>query len=320
MAALMLFDPKLVDNFLEAAETLSFSRAAEKRGMSQPRFSLLMKRLETQLGFTLFLRVNRKVSLTQEGEILLHKFRSMKSAVEAVDETIWRLRSETRARLRLGSPRFTTTVPQRNWLVTELCARHPSVSLELEDDITPVMLARLKAGSLDATLATAPFDMDGLESILVASARPLIAISQTHPLAARDALTLKDIEGLVIVTRRKGIGPQYMNAWYAPLQDAGAVLMEGPEDHPGSLLEFAARKGVQTLVHQWSNEDLQSTALPHDFVFRPLVGASVNMEIYLARLPKTQNAACQWLWNIAMEAAAGAATTSPDRAPKAAVG
>jgi DNA-binding transcriptional LysR family regulator len=302
MASPVLFDPKLVDNFLEAAETLSFSRAAERRGMSQPRFSLLMKRLETQLGFDLFLRVNRKVSLTPEGEILLERFRAMKDAINAVEDAIWKLRSETRTRLRLGSPRYMTSIPQRNWLVTELCARHPSVALELDDDITPVMLARLRDGVLDATLATGPFDTDGLDTILVASARPMLAIPTHDPLAARESLTLADLDGMVIVTRRRGIGQQYMKAWYGPLQDAGAVLLEGPEDHPGSLLEFAARKDVATLVHQWSNENLESTTFPHKFVFRPLLGADVNMEIHLARLAKTQNVACQWLWNIASEA------------------
>jgi DNA-binding transcriptional LysR family regulator len=305
----MLFDPKLVDNFLAAADALSFGRAAEKRGMSQPRFSLLMKRLETQLGFDLFLRVNRRVSLTEEGEILLQKFKAMKSVIDEVEDTIWRLRSDTRTRLRLGSPRYMTAIPQRNWLVTELCARHPSVALNLDDDITPVMLARLRSGALDATLATAPFDMDGLEAVLVAQGRPFIAVPTAHPLATRREIRPSDLDGVAVVTRRKAIGQQYMSAWYGPLEAAGAILVEAPEDHPGSLLEFAARKGVATLVHQWSSEGLESTTYPHEFAFIPLTGARVEMEVYLVRLAKNVNVACQWLWDIAAEAKAAAGTS-----------
>jgi DNA-binding transcriptional LysR family regulator len=299
----MLFDLRLLDNFLEAADTLSFSRAAQRRGMSQPRFSFLIKRLERQLGFDLFKRANRRVSLTAEGEILLERLKALKAATASVDNVVWELRKETRTRLRLGSPRHMVSIPQRNWLVAELCARHPTVSLELDESGTLAVLDRLKAGTLDAALATGPIESEGFELQLIAEGKALVAIPRTDPLALQPDIHVVDLKGRTVVTRGARIGQIYMDAWYGPLKSAGAILTQGPEDHPGSLLDYAARKQATTIVHQWSTESPEATTFPHEFAFRPLIGNEMNMRIYLVRRPKAENIASQWLWDIAAELA-----------------
>src|SRR5262245_61308554 len=57
--------------FLAVAETLHFSRAAAQLGVSQPTLSQQVKRLEEQLGLTLFRRTSRRVQLTNAGQALM---------------------------------------------------------------------------------------------------------------------------------------------------------------------------------------------------------------------------------------------------------
>lgn len=57
--------------FYFCAEHLSFSKAAELLGMSQPALSLQIKSLETQVGKPLFLRNGKSISLTSKGKELL---------------------------------------------------------------------------------------------------------------------------------------------------------------------------------------------------------------------------------------------------------
>lgn len=56
--------------FLEVSQTLNFSRAAERLGITQPSLSLSIKKLEDNIGTTLFIRSKNGVHLTAAGEKL----------------------------------------------------------------------------------------------------------------------------------------------------------------------------------------------------------------------------------------------------------
>ncbi len=56
--------------FLAVAEDLHFRKAAERLFISQPGLSRQIKQMETELGFLLFDRTNKKVALTKSGEYL----------------------------------------------------------------------------------------------------------------------------------------------------------------------------------------------------------------------------------------------------------
>lgn len=61
-------DTTLLDDFLELARVLNFSRAAENRNMTQPAFSRRMKALEEALQTPLIFRTTRQVTLTPAGK------------------------------------------------------------------------------------------------------------------------------------------------------------------------------------------------------------------------------------------------------------
>lgn len=65
-------DMKNLNTFIYTAELNSFTKAAEKLGFSQSTVSFQIKQLETELGFSLFERINHTVALTDQGCELLH--------------------------------------------------------------------------------------------------------------------------------------------------------------------------------------------------------------------------------------------------------
>ncbi|NWK17280.1 LysR family transcriptional regulator, partial [Vibrio parahaemolyticus] len=58
--------------FAVAGKCLSFTKAAEELFITQGAVSQRIKSLEEQLGFSLFVRMTRRLELTKEGERLLH--------------------------------------------------------------------------------------------------------------------------------------------------------------------------------------------------------------------------------------------------------
>ena len=61
--------------FLTLAEDLSFTKASKKMGISQSTLSNHVSTLEKNLGVTLFIRSNKSVSLSPEGQILYTVFK-----------------------------------------------------------------------------------------------------------------------------------------------------------------------------------------------------------------------------------------------------
>jgi DNA-binding transcriptional LysR family regulator len=98
--------------FVAIAEDRSFTRAAERLWVAQPGLSSQIRRLETKLGITLFMRHTRGVDLTDAGELFLERARTVLAA--AADALAHRTRPAGRPRRQRrgwGSP--TRRTPSR---------------------------------------------------------------------------------------------------------------------------------------------------------------------------------------------------------------
>ncbi|MDR6265613.1 LysR family transcriptional regulator [Roseobacter sp. N2S] len=89
----MVVDLDLLEDFLELARCLNFSRAAEARNMTQPAFSRRIKSLETAMETPLVFRTSRSVALTPAGQTfqpralaLVRLFSEAKTEVREVAE------------------------------------------------------------------------------------------------------------------------------------------------------------------------------------------------------------------------------------------
>jgi DNA-binding transcriptional LysR family regulator len=83
-------DLRRLHYFVAVAETLSFSRAATRVGVSQQAISNQVRRLEDEVGQPLFFRTTRQVELSPAGQVLLPPARSI---LEGVAEALVAARS-----------------------------------------------------------------------------------------------------------------------------------------------------------------------------------------------------------------------------------
>lgn len=85
---------RVLQYFLAVARENSISGAAEFLHLSQPTLSRQLKEPEEELGKQLFIRGNRRITLTEEGMILRKRaklcFRPLKPSIEASMSIIWK--------------------------------------------------------------------------------------------------------------------------------------------------------------------------------------------------------------------------------------
>ncbi|MFD9610311.1 LysR substrate-binding domain-containing protein [Streptomyces sp. NPDC004288] len=145
-----MYEPTQLRTFLAVAQTLSFTRAAERLGLRQSTVSQHVRRLEEAAGRPLFARDTHRVELTEDGEAMLGFARTILQAHERAAAYFGGTR--LRGRLRFGASEdfVTTRLPE---ILESFRREHPEVDLELTVELSGTLQARLAAGRLDLILA-----------------------------------------------------------------------------------------------------------------------------------------------------------------------
>ena len=144
----MAIDTLTLQSFLAAAETHSFTRAAERVGRTQSAVSQQIAKLEDMLGQQLFTR-GKQIVLTPEGELFLGYAQQIFALHrEAID----RLREPDLAgEVRFGLPEDFAAVFLSD-VLAEFVRLHPRIKLKVECDLTLNLLRRFRHKEFDLVL------------------------------------------------------------------------------------------------------------------------------------------------------------------------
>jgi len=140
------FDPIQLRTFLAVATGLSFTRAAEQLGLSQPTVSQHVRRLEQAAGRQLITRDTRSVSLTDNGEAMAGFARAI---LAANDEAVsYFTGSAMSGRLRFGAA-DELALSELPTILREFRQLYPRINLELTVTQSGVLYRRLMSNHLD---------------------------------------------------------------------------------------------------------------------------------------------------------------------------
>ena len=137
--------------FLAVAGAGSFSRAADRLGISQPSVSQQMRELEENLRVSLFQRRGRRILLTAAGLIFQEHARAILRQVENFLDELSRDSVQLRGDLHLGTVPWldVALVPQ---LLGLFAAKHPNVNLTVTEISSDDIETALEEGRLDVGL------------------------------------------------------------------------------------------------------------------------------------------------------------------------
>ncbi|WP_037908145.1 LysR substrate-binding domain-containing protein [Actinacidiphila yeochonensis] len=145
-----MFEPVQLRTFLAVAQTLSFTRAAQRLGLQQSTVSQHVRRLEDAAGRRLFARDTHGVELTEDGEAMLGFARTILEANERAAGFFAGTRLRGRLRFGVSEDFVLTRLPE---LLATFRREHPEVDLELTVELSGTLHQLLDAGRLDLCLA-----------------------------------------------------------------------------------------------------------------------------------------------------------------------
>jgi LysR family hydrogen peroxide-inducible transcriptional activator len=189
--------------FVKLAELKHFSKAANACFVSQPTLSTQIAKLEEELGVTLVERAPRKIMLTPIGTDIAHRAKHILRDIEHMKDAARRSKDPQTGTIKLGI--FPTLAPYLlPHVIPVICQRYPELRLQLAEEKTEDILNMLDQGRLDAGLLALPVEENGMEKAILFEEPFVTAMPASHPLADKQTICLKDLEGEELLLLEEG--------------------------------------------------------------------------------------------------------------------
>ena len=227
------------------AKYCNFSKAAEKLFITQPALSQQIQKLEQEIGFSLFARNSKNVSLTFAGKEFLEQAQAVTSAYEQLCRKTQALSGNMSDAIIFGSSAL--SAPHISEGLSAFFDAYPNMKFQYVETWDPDLLELVRKNEIDVALLCLPHNQSGLEGISVWPIRDeyiCAVVSRHHSLAGRDSLALEDLlheTGVSAMDIAKGLLDNGIHppTMYFPLIVHEALMIEPTETESKETLDEA---------------------------------------------------------------------------------
>ena len=185
--------------FYYVAKYQNFTKAARVLGNNQPNITHMMNKLEDQLHCVLFIRSNRGVALTPEGETLYARIASAAVQIQDAEEEL-----SASSTLEHGAISISATETALNIYLAERLrvfhAEHPNIRLRISNHSTPQAVQAVKNGEVDFAVVTTPAEADSdLKTVELMPFNEILVGGLTFTALASQTLALKELSAYPLI-------------------------------------------------------------------------------------------------------------------------
>jgi LysR family cyn operon transcriptional activator len=195
--------------FVKSAEYLNFSVAAKHLYITQSTLSQQIKQLEFELGFELFRRNSRHISLTEAGEEFLPFARK---TIQDAEDGVQRLNDLQH--VRVGTLRVGVTYSMSTVLTEGLISfmkEYPGIRLEVFYKTVDELFVLLREHKVDFILSYKPlFDAPDVDSMPLFENSLALVVGKEHRFAQRKKIRLEELQGVNLVLPSRGLQARMM--------------------------------------------------------------------------------------------------------------
>src|SRR6266481_503652 len=184
-------DINQLEAFLSVAQEKSFSRAADVLHRTQPAVSQAIRRLEAELGESLFDRSSKDGTLTAAGRVLLDFAQQMMNLRQHAHSAIRELRDLHRGKLSLGANEYTVMclLP----LIPIFRARHPHIKIEVKRSLASRIAGEIMGRDVEIGVVSFKPPDQAIKSVSVAIDELALVVAPNHPLAAEKIVSVREL-------------------------------------------------------------------------------------------------------------------------------
>lgn len=188
----MRFDLTDLRLFLHVVEAESITHGAERAGLALASASERIRGMEHDGGVPLLERLPRGVRPTPAGQAVAHHARTVLAQLEQMRGELGQYARGLRGHVRLLSvtAAIAAFLPEA---LSDFLAAHPSVDIDLEERTSRETVDAVAGGLADLGVVADTTELADLETRTLRPDRLVLVVAEGHPLAAREAVPLRDV-------------------------------------------------------------------------------------------------------------------------------
>ena len=258
----MNIDFELYRIFYVVANHKNITKASEELHISQPAISKSIKNLEAQLGGELFVRTKRGVVLTDEGKEFYNYIKQAIEYINNAENKFTDLINLETGTIKIG---ISTTLTKEFLLpyLEEFHEKYPKIDIQIDTNITPELLHKLRNGLLDIVILNLNGKSygDDLEIIKCRKVTDCFAVNKKYKDLIDKELSLKELNNYPLILQPKGSNTREFLDTFA--RENGVTLKSGIELAGYSLVvEFTKiGLGIGYINKDYSKSLLQNKEL-----------------------------------------------------------
>lgn len=199
--------------FLAVAREQSISGAAEVLHVSQPTLSRQLMDMEDELGKKLFIRGNRRITLTNEGVLLRQRAEEIIDLVEKTESEITSVDEMIGGDIYIGGGE-TDAMKIIAEIATELQTEYPSICYQIYSGNAEDVTEKLDRGLLDFGVLIEPADIHKYEHLRLPMVDTWgVLMRKDSALAEKEEIEPKDLLDLPLICSRQMFRTQEMQKW-----------------------------------------------------------------------------------------------------------
>lgn len=270
--------------FIAAAESQSFSKAAEQYYISQTAITQQIQTLEAGLECKLFDRHTRPVSLTPAGRAFLAEAKAIVERMERAQERVHEASEGLTGSVRIG---FVRGYERSNLsaVMRDFHVHHENILLTFYRNFADVLAAGLLNNEYDIIFtwdSTNLVSDKSIKHISYEKSRLVAVLYSSHPFARRDSLTRADLKNEdLIYASQSSAQDSFGDSFFMNLYKAAGFrpnIIARCSDMESALMMVAAEEGI-TILPQYCTAKISNA---DNLVFVPMEGAKEEQEIIAA--------------------------------------
>ncbi|WP_431702039.1 LysR family transcriptional regulator [Pseudomonas sp. BR20] len=264
-----MLDLRKLRYFLTVAEELHFGRAALRLHLAQPPLTRQISALEADLGFKLFDRTSRTVTLTAQGRSFLPYARGVLEQVELAQVIAGKLAAGTAGQLALGYVSSIALSDLFSQSIQAFAQRFPDVQLTLVECASGSLGAQVADGRLDIGLSRLLPQNDKVHALSLGEERLVAAVSSDSPLADQAGISLAQLSAFPLILFPADYGSGLNQSIEQLYRHHGVPLHAGPTGRQITSIIALVAAGQGVALVPACTQSLMNKGV----TYRPLVEA-----------------------------------------------